>query len=78
MKKIKYRPVTPCWYCQSTHVSPITYSEKDSFGDVRDTGWYICAKCGATAQEKPVKLGPGPKVMPWGAYTRVVRKTFGR
>ena len=82
MKKSKKpRPVVPCWCCGSiSGVYPLTNISVEGhtdtsplhFDDVRDSGWWYCFDCGATAQEKPTSLGPGPKIMPWGAMTSVM------
>lgn len=82
MKKTKPRPINPCWYCGSSIVLSLErfmtkelMLELTRFQDVRDKGWYWCKGCGATAQEKPTSLGPGPKIMPWGS---TIAKAFYR
>ena len=69
------RPVSPCWYCGDTSLvlvhNDLCFGD---IGDIRDKDWYVCAVCNATACENPIKLGPGPKVMPSCTATQLSRR----
>lgn len=55
-KAKKPRPI--CWNCGRHHnIYKATHYSQPKRADVRDVGWYFCADCGATIQEKPSKLG---------------------
>ena len=87
MKKSKKpRPVSPCWYCGTTNTEhrrlliPIvelaSWDRPLRFNDVRDVDWYWCYNCNATTCYNPISLGPGPKIMPWGAFTELVNNLY--